>query len=148
MRVIAALLTMFAFQAYASPAGVATEAPSALPTIDFTTTFPWIMWVSSEGHDNEYPAGFVYKILTVRNADWTNGELVLVRQLHDGSKVVAIHAKGTLKGFDGAGQSIADKFSAMFHITFQRFDFRDSHTFEEFREEAQKNGWSVSDISP
>jgi hypothetical protein len=36
---------------------------SPLPAIDFKQTYPWLVWVSSEGHDAEYPKGFRYKLL-------------------------------------------------------------------------------------
>jgi len=147
MRVVAKLLAAVLLGTSAVVPVAAAEEQTALPVVDFTSTFPWLVWVSSEGHDSEYPAGFVYKILTVRSADSTTGEIVLIRQLHDGTKSVAIHAKGALGGIESACQSIADKFSALFKITFQKFDLRDVHDASELQARVKQFGWSEAELS-
>ncbi len=116
---------------------------SALPIVNFKDTFPWKVWVSSEGRDSTYPAGFHYKLLSVRNADSTIVDFALVRELPDGSKVVAIHANGPLAKFDATTAHVLETLSKSFNITFQLFDLSDVRTFEEFQTRAADLGWGV-----
>ena len=120
---------------------------SPLPTIDFKDTFPWKVWVSSEGHDAEYPSGFRYKLLSVRSADSQTVEFVLVREVPPGKKIIALHAKGPLARFDEAAAKLLDTFAQKFNITFQKFDLTDVHNFEEFQTRARGLGWD-SDVKP
>jgi hypothetical protein len=120
---------------------LAATPASPLPTVDFKDIFPWKVWVSSEGHDAEYPSGFRYKLLSVRSGDSRTVEFVLVRELADGNKIIAIHAKGPLAGFDAAAAKLLDNFTQRFKITFQQFDLSDVHTFTEFQARASDLGW-------
>ncbi len=116
---------------------------SPLPTVNFKDTFPCKVWVSSEGRDSTYPAGFHYKLLSVRSGDSTTVDFALVRELPDGSKVIAIHAKGPLAKFDVTAAHMLDTLSKSLHITFQLFDLCDVYTLEEFQTRAGGLGWQV-----
>jgi hypothetical protein len=91
---------------------------SPLPSLDFKGTFSWKVWVSSEGHDAEYFSGFRYKLLSVRSGESRTVEFVLVRELAGGKKIIALHAKGPLVGFDDAAAQLLDTFTQRFKITF------------------------------
>jgi hypothetical protein len=130
----------------AHPARAETRV-SPLPVVDFKQWFPWLVWVSSEGHDAEYPDGFIYKVLSERDADSKLVDFVLVRQLHDGSKIVAIHAKGPLDKFDATASAMVEHLGKPLGITFQRFDLRDVKTLEDLRERARSFGWDA-DVAP
>jgi hypothetical protein len=120
------------------------DAPiSVLPTVDFKDTFPHMVWVSSEGRDAEYPAGFRYKLLSVRSGDSRTVEFALVRELTGGDKIVALHAKGPLSKFNDAANGIVDDFSSLFSITFEKFDLSEIRTFEDFEARTKELGWIV-----
>lgn len=121
---------------------------SPLPAIDFKQTYPWLVWVSSEGHDAEYPKGFRYKLLSVRSADSQSVEFVLLRELPDGSKTIALHARGPLDKFEDAVAKMLDNFAKKFGVTFQRIDLRDVHDFSGFKERANDLGWTAEANSP
>jgi len=126
----------------AHPTGAETPV-SPLPVVDFRQWFPWLVWVSTEGHDAEYPDGFRYKVLSERDADSKLVDFVLMRQLHDGSKIIAIHAKGPLDKFDQTASEMVDHLGKKLGVTFQRFDLRDVKTFEEMRDRAKSFGWDA-----
>ena len=100
--------------------GQANEPVGILPTIDFKAYFPYLVWVSSEGRDAGYPAGFRYKFLSERNADSTTVEFALVRELPDGTKTIALRGHGALAGFDKTGQDVVDKLGQSLGVTFLR----------------------------
>jgi hypothetical protein len=58
---VAALALLMAHPVRAAPP------VSSLPIVDFEHWFPWLGWVSSEGHDAEFPDGFIYKVLSERS---------------------------------------------------------------------------------
>ena len=140
-----ALVAMFALAAF-RPLGAETPV-SPLPTIDFKETFPWKVWVSSEGHAPEYLSGFRYKLLSVRSADSRTVEFVLIREIPPDKKIVALHAKGPLAGFDDTAVKLLETVGKKFNMTFQVFDLSDVHTFEEFQTRASDLGW-VTDAKP
>jgi hypothetical protein len=127
----------------------AAETPvSPLPTVDFKDTFPWKVWVSSEGHDAEYPSGFRYKLLSVRSGDSQIVEFVLIREIPPDTKIIALHAKGPLAAFDKAAAKLLDNYARMFKITFQQFDLSDVHNFAEFQSRASQLGWGTDAKQP
>ena len=95
MSLLRAVLIAALLFPIAHPTGAETPV-SPLPVVDFRQWFPWLVWVSTEGHDAEYPDGFRYKVLSERDADSKLVDFVLMRQLHDGSKIIAIHARVSL----------------------------------------------------
>jgi len=119
---------------------------SVLPAIDFASHFPWLVWVSSEGHDSEYPSGFRYKLISVRTADSSTVEFALVRQLTDGTKIVAIHAKGPLSKFDESSTRLLETMSRSVNVTFQRFDLRDVRDLAGLNNKIREYGWDASEL--
>jgi hypothetical protein len=64
-----------------------------------------------------------------------------VRQLHDGSKTIAIHAKGPLDKFEHTASEMVDHLGKKLGITFQRFDLRDVKDLAELKDRATSFGW-------
>ena len=146
MKVRSASVILAALAVVALRALPAQTLASPLPTVDFKGTFPWKIWVSSEGHDSTYPAGFHYKLLSVRSADAMTVDFALIRELPDGSKIVAIRAKGPLATFDMSAAHVVETLSKSLNITFQLFDLSDIRTAEEFRARASGLGWGVYEL--
>ena len=126
--------------------GHAAEPVGVLPNIDFQSYFPYLIWASSEGHDAGYPAGFRYKLLSERNADSTTVEFALVRELPDGTKTIALRGHGALAGFDKTGQDMVEQLGRSLGVTFERFDLREVHNLEEFREKSREFGWEEKPV--
>jgi hypothetical protein len=119
---------------------------SVLPVIDFESYFPWLVWISSEGHDSEYPSGFRYKLISIRTADSSTIEFALVRQLTDGTKIIAIHAKGPLSKFDESSARVLETMSRSVNVTFQRFDLRDVKDLASLNDKIREYGWDSSEL--
>jgi hypothetical protein len=140
-------LTLVAFLAQLAMRVAHADTPvGILPTIDFKAYFPWLVWVSSEGHDAEFPAGFRYKLLSERSADSSTVEFALVRELPDGTKTVAIRGSGPLSKFDDASKRIVETMSRSVRVTFQRYDLRGVHDFAELQEKMRDFGWETSPV--
>ena len=124
---------------------VSAETPvGILPTIDFRETFPYLAWISTEGQDEKYPDGFRYKLLSVRTADSETVEFAMIRELHDGTKIVALHARGPLAPFGETATAMVNDFSRRYDVEFTRTDLSDVRDLEEFRQRATALGWDVS----
>jgi hypothetical protein len=127
--------------AMAAPAGTPAD---VLPSIDFRAVFPYLAWLSTEGHDDKYPDGFRDKLLSVRSADSQTVEFALIRELSDGTKTVALHARGPLSPFGETATALVNDFSRRYAIRFERIDLTDVRDLETFRARAAGLGWDVS----
>lgn len=116
-------------------------AQQGLPAVDFATVYPHLVWVSTEGRDAEYPAGFRYKLLSVKRGEQV--EFVLIRDVANGTKTIAMHAKGAISKFEGAASGMLSRLGTKFDVSFERFDFREITSVEEFKKLAAKIGWDV-----
>ena len=124
---------------------VHAETPvSVLPTVDLENIYPYLVWTSTEGHDENHPDGFRYKLLSVRSADSRTVEFALIRELTDGTKIVALHARGPLAPFGETATALVSDFSKRFHVEFTRIDLSDVRDLDEFRQRATALGWDVS----
>ena len=127
--------------AMAAPAGTPA---SVLPLIDFREVFPYLAWLSTEGHSDKYPDGFRYKLLSVRTADAKTVEFALIRVLHDGTEMVALHARGPLEPFGESATALVRDFSRRTGVEFRRIDLTDVRDPETFRAKAADLGWDLS----
>jgi hypothetical protein len=70
------------------------DTPEGIVSFDFLRFFPHRFWVSSWAKDAEFPAGFRYKILSVRDEETKRIEAVIVREEPGGYKEVTIRHPG------------------------------------------------------
>jgi len=117
-----------------------------LPVIDFVKVYPHMIWVSSEGRDQEYPQGFRYKLLSVRRDDTQTVEFVLLREVPGQAKVVAIHAEGPVSKFEQSTRGVLDRLGRKLNISFEQFDLRAVTNFDEFNAKIAAFGWSSSSV--
>lgn len=142
LRLVGALLAT----ALATLPSQADTPASVLPAVDFESYFPWLVWISSEGHDSEYPSGFRYKLISVRTADSSVVEFVLVRELSDGTKVIALHAKGPLAKFDESSARLLETMGRSVNVTFQKFDLRGVRDLAGLNDKIREFGWESSEL--
>lgn len=120
---------------------------ASLPALDFQRYFPYIFWVSHESRDKEFPDGFVYKFLSVK--DETEGQVYmeLVRETPKGKEELLL-VKGSA---DKAEQDFDKSVAGLGHdlnITFEKFDLREIRTREAFDAKAVALGWKTANLGP
>jgi hypothetical protein len=119
--------------------------PAGFQHIDFTTTFPFINWVSEWGTDESYPEGFCYKVVSVLREPPGTTEFALIRELRDGTKVELSHFSGAadkVSAIDEAVRRLGEQLS----VSFQRFDMRPYRTFAAYKEKATELGWEYHEL--
>ena len=114
-----------------------------LVSFDFARFFPQKFWVSNWASDETYPAGFCYKILTVRDKVDHKAELVLVRLQRNGTKEELHRAAVPIEELDKAASIFSVGLAKKFGLDFEEQDFSAVRTLEEFRALSQKYGWSL-----
>ena len=113
-----------------------------LVNFDFLRFFPQKFWVSNSATDKIYPAGYCYKILSVRDENESKAELVLIRSQRDGTKETLHRAIVSLGELDEAASIFSVGLAKKFGLDFEEQDFTAVRTLEEFRAISQKYGWS------
>jgi hypothetical protein len=107
--------------------------------IDCVRAFPHVFWVSNLGRDQEFPQGFRYKILAVRQEPEGKVDAVLFRELPDGTKTELLRFGGARDAF--APDSMIQDLGRKLSITFERFDLSGIKTYPEFETMAREMGW-------
>jgi len=122
--------------------------PWSFHRIDFTNTFPYIDWISNWGHNEEYPDGFRYKVLSLITEPQLGVEAVLVRELRDGTKTEISRFCGSaekLVAIEDAVHEMGEKLC----VDFERFDMRQCRTFEDYKTKvASLNGHIAQELPP
>jgi hypothetical protein len=117
--------------------------PEGYARLDFTRTFPHVFWVSSVGYDNRSPEGFRYKVFSVRHEPDMTVELILLRESVNGAKTKVSHMQAPIDKFS-ATDAMVRQLGQDTSVTFERFDLRETRTFEEFRAKAIEIGWEAA----
>jgi hypothetical protein len=138
--VIARSLAAPAPSAPAAPAQGEGSQPEGLVDLDFVSTFPQVFWVSSVGRDAKAPRGFRYKLLTMRREPEMDIDIIFLREMVDGKKEVLSAKRGPLSTF-GMLNGTVEQLGKDKEMTFERFDFSNVRSFEEFRARALEAGW-------
>ena len=116
--------------------------PEGFLDIDFISTFPQAFWVSTIGKDAKAPEGFRYKVLTMRKEPEMTVDIILLRETVDGVKSVVSSKRGPMRTF-AMIEGMVQKLGQDTRVTFERFDFSDVRSFEEFRARALASGWET-----
>jgi hypothetical protein len=114
--------------------------PDGYVRLDFTHTFPHVVWVSSIGYDERSPEGFRYKALTMRHEPEMIVELVLLRESINGTKTIVTNARGSIDKFAAIDEMIRQLGEGQ-SVTFTRFDLSDLRTPDDFSARAIEIGW-------
>jgi hypothetical protein len=114
---------------------------------DFTHTFPHVFWLSSVGREEQSLVEFRYKVLTFRHEPDMTIELILVRELLDGTKTKVAHIQGPLDKF-AAIEDRVQKFGQDASVSFERFDLSALRTFDDFKARAIEIGWGFHEPEP
>jgi hypothetical protein len=116
---------------------------SGLVTYDFERFFPHKSWVSGWTTDETYPAGFCYKILSVRDEVDARVELVLVRAFRDGAKEELHRARVRIGEADDAASIFSRGLAQNFGLDFETQDYTTARSLEQFHVLTQEYGWSM-----
>jgi len=120
-----------------------SDISSGLVTYDFERFFPHKSWVSDWATDETYPAGFCYKILSVRDEIDDQVELVLVRAFRDGTKEKLHRASVRIDEADEAANIFSRGLSQKFGLDFEEQDYTSTRSLGQFHVLIQKYGWSM-----
>lgn len=126
---------------FKKPESVPQE-PWAYVRLDFKRTFPHVFWVSSASYDAEAPDGFCYKLFTMRHEPEMIIELLLLRQMENGTKRKVIHVEAPIDKF-GTTQDIIRELEQSANVVFERFDLMNIRTWDDFRSKADEVGWDA-----
>ena len=116
--------------------------PEAYVRLDFTSTFPHVIWVSTVSYDGESPDGFRYKMFATRHEPGMMIELLLLRETLGGPKRKVLHMQAPADKL-GAVDDVIREIERDKNVCFERFDLSDVRTFEEFRTRAIQAGWEA-----
>ncbi len=119
--------------------------PEAYVRLDFTRTFPHVFWISTVSFDSEAPDGFRYKMFATRHEPEMTIELLLLRQMEDGTKRKVFHMQAPIDKFGATGDVIRE-IEKDKNVEFERFDLHDIRTFDEFRSRAIEIGWEEAHV--
>ena len=119
------------------------EEVEAYVRLDFTRTFPHVFWVSTVSYDSEAPDGFRYKMFATRHEPDMTIELLLLREMEDGTKRKVFHMQAPIDKF-GATDDVLQQIGKDKNVEFERFDLQDIRTFDEFRSRAVEVGWETA----
>lgn len=110
--------------------------------IDFARHFPHKFWISDWSEDQQYPAGFRYKILGVRDETKQVVELVLVLEERNGDKQEMHRAQVKVAAADGYARVFVDGLEEEHGLDFEEQDFTAVRSAEEFDRAVASYGWS------
>lgn len=111
--------------------------------VDFTNTFPHVFWTSGWAHDEEFPDGFRYKVLSIRHASKGDFEVVVLREIQSGEKLELQRWAVPPDEFNASDELIRMLEDA-FAVKFERVDLSTVTTFEAFEAHSRQLGWKVS----
>lgn len=114
-------------------------------TYDFVNTFPFWTWVSSWSHDDSYPKGFRYKILSTQT-NTGEGTLVVVLQETDGTKTEVKRVEGGLASILRTARTLVDGLAETYGIEFDAFDLSEVKTYDDFERKARSLRWPEREV--
>jgi hypothetical protein len=118
------------------------DAPEGIVSFDFVRFFPHRFWTSNWAKDAEYPGGFRYKILSVRDEDKNTIEAVILREEPGGYKEETNRAPAlTPAGFERDLAEIVAEMQRTFGIQFEEHDMSFVRSENEFLECMEDFGW-------
>jgi hypothetical protein len=114
--------------------------------LDFKRTFPHTFCISTITFDRDDPTGFRYKVFVVRREAENLIELHVLRQSEEtGLKREVIHAEGPLSDASPTDQ-LLNELQREKNVEFERFNFSNIRTFDEFKLKAIELRWDASMI--
>ena len=111
---------------------------------DFLRWFPHLFWVSNWQQDDEYPAGYRYKVLSVQDERESRAEVAVVLELKDGTKSEVARTAGPLHGARSMAMHFTKGLADRFALEFEEQDLSDVRTQVEFDVRATQCGWLLS----
>lgn len=116
--------------------------PNSFVQVDFESTFPHYFW-TSDWKPNETGEGeFRMKILTIRNQREDTIEGVWLREEEGGYKEEVLSWRATPEQF-AEGTDLVEKVEQEYGIRFEKADFSNIRSFEEFEAQVIAIGWEV-----
>jgi hypothetical protein len=124
--------------------GARAEAPEPQPLVsfDFKRYFPHKFWVSNWKKDEEYPAGFRYKLLSVRDEQENRIELVTV--MEEPGEIKTERDRSTIappEAFERLVPGYVAKLEETFGIEFALTDVSDIRDEENWKSVSEDEGF-------
>jgi len=117
------------------------DSTDAIVSIDFTSLFPYVFWVSSWSADDQYPDGFRYKLLSVRPEPAGHIQLVVVLEETDGSKHELSRLDVSPSAFGRTANTFVEGLSEEYGIAFTAIDLSSVFDQSEFERRVIAAGW-------
>lgn len=115
--------------------------PQPLVSLDFERFFPYKFWVSDWKKDEEYPAGFRYKLLSVRDEQENQIELVTVMEEPGEIKTERDRSTFPPEAFEKFIPSYLAKLKETFGIEFALTDVSDIRSVEDWQGVSKGEGF-------
>ena len=117
--------------------------------MDLVRFFPHIFWVSNWAKDGQFPAGFRYKLLSVRDEKENKIELVTVMEEPGGIKTERDRITfSPLSAFERLAPGYVAKLEEAFGIKFERLDLTDIRSEADWEERCREEGFRNWEYSP
>ena len=117
------------------------ENKETLVAVDFQRRFPHLFWKSSWTRDDERPAGFRYKLLSVRTEPSGAMELVVALEEAGGATTEVNRLEVSQSAFEKTAAIYVDGLSDEQHLTFYAVDLIKCRTPEGFDRILTEAGW-------
>ena len=122
------------------------DSTDAFVSIDFQKLFPHKYWVSSWSSDEQYPAGFRYKLLSVRPEPEGLIVLVVILEEKSGAKTEMNRLSVSPSALDRTATIFVDGLSDEYNIEFSELDLTKVRSESEFERIVQAAGWSSAGV--
>jgi hypothetical protein len=110
---------------------------------DFETWFPHLFWISDWKHDEEYPSGFRYKVLSARDELHDRVEVSVILEQRNGTQSEVARVGGPLSGARGVSAHWTGGLARRFGVSFEEQDFSNVRSQREFDVAAELHGWDL-----
>jgi hypothetical protein len=115
-------------------------------SIDFITRFPHKYWVSSWSVDDQYPAGFRYKLLSVRPEPEGLIELVVLLEEKSGAKIEMSRLSVSPSALDRTAATFTDGLAAEYKLQFSELDLTGVRSEADFERIVMAAGWRATSM--
>jgi hypothetical protein len=115
-----------------------------LPIVDFTRYYPYMVAVSEEVKNSQWPRGVQWKLISVSDEQEKLVTVALVRREGRERIVRVLLAKGPREKAEEGFRSLVTEASEDYGVKFETADLRDVRTFETLKRRAEGSGWGMT----
>lgn len=122
------------------------DSTQGVVSLDFSSLFPHKFWVSTWSRDEQFPDGFRYKLLSVRQESAGLIQLIVLIEEEDGAKTEMSRLEVSPSAFDRTANTFIHGFIESYEIEFTELDLSNVRTAEEFERLVAESSWSKTTL--